>query len=177
MRHISHDVGPRAALLYQEIRRCLGLRGGRTIDGTKWIHKKMQELADKFGFSIRDIQRHLKTLCDLGWLKREQLEAKQYKRRYWYTFGEVDPFCPVRERQADAPVSDKPSGSFLSSRNGQTGTGRQRRWEQSSGQPEQPHNIPDADATRKVPINRWEGMTFCPPPETHATRRAKPEGF
>ena len=154
------------------------------INGTKWIHKKMQELADKFGFSIRDIQRHLKTLCDLGWLKREQLEAKQYKRRYWYTFGEVDPFCPVRERQADVPVSDKPAGSFLSSKNGQTGTGAARR--QSRFAPEeQPHNIPDADATSRF-LQQQSAMVFVPAPggrrgtcpaETRATRRAKPEGF
>ena len=57
------------------------------IGSTKWIYKTMQELADRFGFSVRDIQRHLKRLVELGWLKREQLEAKQYKRRYWYTFG------------------------------------------------------------------------------------------
>ena len=77
MRHISHDVGPRAALLYQEIRRCLGLRGGRTINGTKWIYKTMQDLADRFGFSVRDIQRHLKKLWSTsagsnvsGWMQR-----------------------------------------------------------------------------------------------------------
>ena len=78
----------------------------------------MQELADRFGFSVRDIQRHLKKLCDLGWLKRERKKAERKQdQTYWYAFGEVDPFtsapCPVRERQAGAPMNDKPSGSSL----------------------------------------------------------------
>ena len=185
MRHISHEVGARAALLYQEIRRCLGLRGGRMINGTKWIYKTMKELADRFGFSIRDIQRHLKTLCDLGWLKREQLERKQYKRRYWYTYGDTDPFteaksCPVRDLPDRARDDDDRSGSFPSSRRGHTGHGRQRRWEQSSGQPEQPHAIPNAEETKRRRL-REEAMVFVPAPggrrgtcpaETHATRSA-----
>ena len=97
----------------------------------------MQELADRFGFSVRDIQRHLKKLCDLGWLKRERKKAKKnWDQTYWYAFGEVDPFtsakpCPVGEAQADAPVGDKPAGSSFSSRNEQTGTGAPRRREQA----------------------------------------------
>ena len=174
VQHISHTVGARAALLYQEIRRCLGLRGGRMIGSTKWIYKTMQELADRFGFSVRDIQRQLKRLVELGWLKRKQLEAKQYKRRYWYTFGEVDPFCPVRERQADAAVSDKPSGSSSCSKKRQSGIGAPQRQDRSAQQ-EQPYAIPDADATQKV-IHRWDGMTFTLPPKTYATRSA-PVGF
>ena len=157
------------------------------INGTKWIYKTMKELADKFGFSIRDIQRHLKTLCDLGWLKREQLERKQYKRRYWYTYGDTDPFteaksCPVRDLPDRARDDDNRSGSFPSSRREHTGHGRQRRWEQSSGQPEQPHPVPNADATARLLAERkkWESWGLrkgtCPA-ETHATRRAKPEGF
>ena len=179
MRHISHEVGARAALLYQEIRRCLGLRGGRKVNGTKWIFKTMQELADRFGFSVRDIQRHLKKLCDLGWLKRERLDAKKnWDQTYWYAYGDTDPFtaaksCPVRDLPDRSRDDDKLSGSSSCSRNGQTGAGRPRRWEQSSE--EQPYAIPDANATRKV-INRWEGMTFCPPPGTHATKPA-PQGF
>ena len=55
------------------------------------LPETVKELADRFGFSIRDIQRHLKTLCDLGWLKR-RLGQKQYKRRYWYLRRHADPF-------------------------------------------------------------------------------------
>ena len=145
------------------------------INGTKWIYKTMKELSDRFGFSIRDIQRHLKKLCDLGWLKREQLERKQYKRRYWYTYGDTDPFteaksCPVRDLPDRARDDDDRSGSFLSSKKGHTGRGRQRRGEQSSKQPEQPHSIRGADETSDFLRDRYAGMTFCPPPGTHATR-------
>ena len=182
LRHISNDVGARAALLYQEIRRCLGLRkGGEQFNGERWIWKTMQELSDRFGFSVRDIQRHLKKLCDLGWLKREKKKAsKNWDQTYWYAFGDVDPYaeaksCPVRERQADATEDAGLSGSSSCSRKRRTGAGAPRRWEQSSEQPEQPYAIPDADATRKV-IDRWEGMAFCPPPGTNATRPAS-QGF
>lgn len=169
MRHISNEVGARAALLYQEIRRCLGLRGGRTVSGTKWIYKTMSELSERFGFSVRDIQRHLKRLVDLGWLKRERLDAKKdWDQTYWYSYGEVDPFtsaksCPVREWQPDGFKGGNTAGSSSSSRNRQTGGGRQRRREQSSEQQEQPcAHAPDAEATQKL-IKQQEALVVGDP--------------
>ena len=178
MRHISHDVGPRAALLYQEIRRCLGLRGGRTINGTKWIYKTMQDLADRFGFSVRDIQRHLKRLVDLGWLKRERLDAKKdWDQTYWYSYGETDPFtsaksCPVRERQGGGLKGGSPAGSSSSSRNGQTGNGRQRRGIGFAND-EQPCALaPDAEATAPLLEERKAWGLIEPNPTAAAAVRA-----
>ena len=179
MRHISHDVGPRAALLYQEIRRCLQLRsGGGTFNGERWIFKTMQELADRFGFSVRDIQRHLKKLCDLGWLRREKKKAsKNWDQTYWYTFGEVDPFtsaksCPVRERQGGGLKGGSPAGSSSSSRNEQPGTGRHRRGKGFAND-EQPCALaPDAEATAPLLEERKAWGLIKPNPTAAAAVRA-----
>ena len=47
--HFPRRGATSGQLLYQEIRRCIdGLRGRRIINGTKWIYKTMQDLADRF---------------------------------------------------------------------------------------------------------------------------------
>ena len=158
--HVSKTLGSTGALIYMEIRRCMSLRGGRIIDGSKWIWKTAQELADLFGFNERTVRRHLKRIVELGWLKREKHEAKDYDQTYWYTFGDEDPLtdakkCPVGAGQVARPKAvNAPASSFVPGKNIQ----------------EERHCVPTAEATAELLASRWDGMTFTVPPWTHATR-------
>ena len=44
-RSLAAEVGVRRAAIYNEIRRCLRLRGGSMVDGIKWIYKTYRKLA------------------------------------------------------------------------------------------------------------------------------------
>ena len=80
-------------------------------------YKKMRELSDRFGFSVRDIQRHLKKLCT-GWLKREQLEVTIQAPVLVHqpVTSAIYQGQTLSGSRASRARGDKPSGSFLSSR-------------------------------------------------------------
>ena len=90
-RSLASETSVLTAEIYKEIRRCLRLRGGTTVDGVKWIWKTAKELGKLFGVNEKTCRRHLKRLVDLGWLKRLQWEKHWGKRAYFYTLGEQAP--------------------------------------------------------------------------------------
>ena len=90
-RPLANEVGCLSAEIYKEIRRCLRLRGGVVIDGVKWIWKTSEELAQRLGVNEKTIRRHLKTLVQMGWLRREQHQKKWGMRAYHYTLGDHAP--------------------------------------------------------------------------------------
>ena len=113
-RSLASEVGCLRAEIFKEIRRCLRLRGGKTIDGIKWIYKSAQELAELFGVHEKTIRRHLKALVQMGWLKREQLDKRWGKRVYFYVLGEGSPLKPVQQDQTAPVKADKRSASKTS---------------------------------------------------------------
>lgn len=113
-RSLASEVGCLRAEIFKEIRRCLRLRGGKTVDGIKWIYKSAQELAELFGVHEKTIRRHLKALVQMGWLKREQLDKRWGKRVYFYVLGEGSPLRPVQQDQTVPVKADKRSASKTS---------------------------------------------------------------
>ena len=106
-RSLASEVGCLRAEIFKEIRRCLRLRGGKTVDGIKWIYKSAQELAELFGVHEKTIRRHLKALVQMGWLKREQLDKRWGKRVYFYVLGDGSPLKPVQQEQDARSKPDK----------------------------------------------------------------------
>ena len=100
-RPLANEVGCLSAEIYKEIRRCLRLRGGVVIDGIKWIWKTSEELAERLGVNEKTIRRHLKTLVQMGWLKREQHQKKWGMRSYHYCLGDN---APLRTGYIAQPV-------------------------------------------------------------------------
>ena len=90
-RSLASETSVLTAEIYKEIRRCLRLRGGTTVDGVKWIWKTAKELGQLFGVNEKTCRRHLKRLVDLGWLVRLQWEKHWGKRAYFYTLGDQAP--------------------------------------------------------------------------------------
>ena len=113
-RSLASEVGCLRAEIFKEIRRCLRLRGGKTVDGIKWIYKSAQELAELFGVHEKTIRRHLKALVQMGWLKREQLDKRWGKRTYFYVLGDGSPLRPVQQEQNARSNADKRSASKTS---------------------------------------------------------------
>jgi DNA-binding transcriptional MocR family regulator len=112
-RSLASEVGARRAAIYQEIRRCLRLRGGSVVDGYKWIYKTCRELAELLGCCIKTIERDLRRLVELGWLERERHDARWGKQHYYYRLG---PDAPLKEVSHQAgpvvpPEPDKLSAS------------------------------------------------------------------
>ena len=88
-------------------------------------YKTMQDLADRFGFSVRDIQRHRKSCATSAGFAARRKPARTGTRPTG-THGEVDLFtsaksCPVREGKVAA--SRAAARPVLPSRNEQPGTG------------------------------------------------------
>ena len=110
-RSLASEVGCLRAEIFKEIRRCLRLRGGKTINGIKWIYKSAQELAELFGVHEKTIRRHLKALVQMGWLKREQLDKRWGKRVYFYVLGKGSPLKPIQQEQDARSNADKVSAS------------------------------------------------------------------
>ena len=105
--HARKTCGSTAWLVFQEIRFWLGKQGGTQHEGQHWIWKKAEELAEALGFNEKTIRRSLKKLVDLGWLKREKLNAKKRRdQTYWYACGEIDPFSPVATGASARPQPD-----------------------------------------------------------------------
>ena len=97
-RSLASETSITTAEIYKEIRRCLRLRGGKVINGVKWIWKTANELAELFGINERTVRRHLKKLIDLGWLARQQWDKRWGKRQFYYTLGEKSPLQPVPDQ-------------------------------------------------------------------------------
>ena len=167
--HISQTLGPTGALIYTELRRCLSLRGGKVVQGTKWIWKTAAELAELFGINERTVRRHLKRIIELGFLKRQKLKAKEdWDQTYWYSWGDTDPFteaktCPVQGGHADRIQAVKRPGSSLV----------QERTTRIEGQ-----NIPNADQTAELlkRIRSWP-KPGTRPAETHKTQSVAQSGL
>ena len=115
-RSLASETSITTAAIYQEIRRCLRLRGGKTIDGVKWIWKTADELAELFGINERTVRRHPKKLINLGWLVRQQWDKRWGKRHFYYTFGENSPLKPMPDQnsQHDRHKPDKVPASKTS---------------------------------------------------------------
>ena len=111
---LASETSVLTAEIYKEIRRCLRLRGGKTVDGIKWIYKSAQELAELFGVHEKTIRRHLKALVQMNWLKREQLDKRWGKRVYFYVLGEGSPLKPIQSEQDARSKADKRSASKTS---------------------------------------------------------------
>ncbi|BEV36857.1 helix-turn-helix domain-containing protein [Synechococcus sp. M16CYN] len=99
-RHLASEVGCLSAEIYREIHRCLRLPSGVVIDGVKWISKTAEELSQLLGCNEKTVQRHLKQLVEIGWLKREQLQKQLCKRVYYYTLGDNAPLEPVSAQKS-----------------------------------------------------------------------------
>ena len=132
------------------------------FNGERWIYKTMQDLADGFGFSVRDIQRHLKTLCDLGWLKREQLEQAVHapvlvhlRRHRSVHRGQV---LSGSRAWPDGQGTTRRAGSSLVPGE-DTRTWAPRRWSKAPDSRHTPHAIPDAEETKRRRL-REEAMVF-----------------
>ena len=106
-RSLASEVGCLRAEIFKEIRRCLRLRGGKTVNGVKWIYKSALELSELFGVHEKTIRRHLKALVQMGWLKREQLDKRWGKRTYFYVLGEGSPLKPIQQEQDARSKPDK----------------------------------------------------------------------
>ena len=113
-RSLASEVGCLRAEIFKEIRRCLRLRGGKTVNGIKWIYKSAEELAELFGVHEKTIRRHLKALVQMGWLKREQLDKRWGKRVYFYVLGDGSPLRPNQSEQDVRSKPDKVSASKTS---------------------------------------------------------------
>ena len=174
-----------AALLYDICRR-LPLVGGFDHDGHHWVWLSAREAGEVINRARNTAAKYLDQLVRLGFLVREKLgEAQQFGRnRCWYY--RPGPKCPdfllgkpVRTKRA--PSCPKPERSTRT----HSITHQQKRGASAQKQqPEQPHSIPTAEATKNgvlADINRWMtdpsyGLRPPCPAETHATRRT-PQGF
>jgi hypothetical protein len=113
-RSLASEVGARRAAIYNEIRRCLRLRGGTVVEGCKWIYKTCRELAELLGCCIKTIERDLRRLVELGWLERERHDARWGKQHYYYRLGGEAPLKGVSHESGPVvpPEPDKLSGSI-----------------------------------------------------------------
>lgn len=84
--HFAAEAGCLEHVVLEEIRRCLGLRGGVDHDGHHWIFKSAQELSDLLGKARNTIAKALEHLVAIGALHREQLgpAVGHYTNRAWY---------------------------------------------------------------------------------------------
>ncbi len=116
-RSLAAEVGARRAAIYNEIRRCLRLRGGTVVEGSKWIYKTCRELAELLGCCIKTIERDLRLLVEMGWLERERHDARWGKQHYYYRMGPEAPLRGVsnESRPVVPPEPDKMSASKSSS--------------------------------------------------------------
>ena len=112
-RSLAAEVGVRRAAIYNEIRRCLRLRGGSMVDGIKWIYKTCRELAGLLGVCIKTIERDLRVLVEKGWLEREKHDARWGKQHYYYRLGAAAPLSNG-SRQPVSAEPDKLSASTTS---------------------------------------------------------------
>jgi hypothetical protein len=95
------------------MRRCLRLRGGSVDDGVKWIYKTCRELSGLLGCCMKTVERDLRLLVELGWLKREKHDARWGKQGYYYCLGDAAPLskmmplssCGIRPTASCAPAS------------------------------------------------------------------------
>ena len=115
-RSLAAEVGARRAAIFNEIRRCLRLRGGTVVDGSKWIYKTCRELAELLGVCIKTIERDLRLLVSLGWLERERHDARWGKQHYYYRLGPDAPLKGVshESRPVVPPEPDNLSASLSS---------------------------------------------------------------
>lgn len=164
-----------ATLLYDICRR-LPLVGGFDHDGHHWVWLSAREAGEVIKTCRNTAAKYLEQLVKFGFLIREKLgEAQQFGRnRCWYY--RPGPECPdfllgkpVRTKRA--PSCPKPERSTRT----HSITHQQKRGASAQKQqPEQPHAIPDEEATKR---NRQatEAMDFVPcPPEMRTTGGGTP---
>jgi hypothetical protein len=114
-------AGQGPAALYRYIRHCLGLRGGKVIDGTKCIWKTIEEAAAALGASERSVRRWFLKLVKLGWLKREKHAASSWYQAWFYALGDEAPLAH-RGGQKDRTEPAKVAASYQGSTPPQTKT-------------------------------------------------------
>ena len=177
--HFSRRGADRAALLYQEIRRCLQppLVGG-TINGQHWIWQNdaragrpvRSSASATFSATSKQIPRPGSNAS--AGRKREKLGTDSY----WYTCGRGRPVhlsaksCPVREQTRMSCAPRRPSWMQIPSDlqkpllpgMDQTGTGRQRRGEQTAhlDEPEQPPQHPGRGTAPQAGIQQADSDGF-----------------
>lgn len=133
-------AGQGPAALYRYIRHCLGLRGGRVIDGTKWIWKTIEEAAEALGASPRSVRRWFTKLVALGWLKREKHAASSWYQAWFYALGDDAPLAHRRGQNGPTDAA-KVAASYQGSTPPQSKT-VQGRTARTAQQPERKEVIP-----------------------------------
>lgn len=120
--HCAAEFGCFEYLLLEEIRHCLGLRGGVNHDGHHWVYKSAQELAGIFGRARNTVAKALRHLVAMGALERQQLGVAvgHHTNRAWYyrlADGAPDWMKGVRNgtRKTEAVHCARPAQSNISS--------------------------------------------------------------
>jgi hypothetical protein len=141
-RSLASEVGARRAAAYNEIRRCLRLRGGTVVEGSKWIYKTCRELAELLGCCVKTIERDLRALVELGWLERERHDARWGKQHYYYRLGANAPLRGVSDQTGTVVPAEPDRMSASKSRSTTSRNSLPPRNSQTSQQPERKELIP-----------------------------------
>jgi len=160
-----------AALLYDICRR-MPLCGGADHGGHHWVWLSAREAGEVINSARNTAAKYLDQLVKLGFLVREKLgQAQQFGRnRCWYY--RPGPECPdfllgkpVRTREASS--CSKPERS---TRTTSLPTNKKR---VANAQNEQPHAIPDAEATKRQ-LKSEEERVFVPCPTALRSQKGVP---
>ncbi|MDX2096388.1 MAG: helix-turn-helix domain-containing protein [Leptolyngbyaceae cyanobacterium bins.59] len=81
---LAHFLGRSEALLLQQLHYWL-TRAPHLIDGVAWIYNSYSQWAEQVLFSVSTVRRAFLNLRELGVVKVEKREKRQYRQRYWYT--------------------------------------------------------------------------------------------
>jgi len=120
--------------------RCLSIVASRMIywsryaqhrfQGKLWYWKNQTELSEETGFSIKQINRALKVLVELGIIIREKFQKHYYRQVYFYHI----PSSPyTKELKASSRTSRNPSSGSTRSSRSSSGHQPQRQFHSRSG--------------------------------------------
>ena len=120
--------------------RCLSIVASRMIywsryaqhrfQGKLWYWKNQTELSEETGFSIKQVNRALKVLVELGIILREKFHKHYYRQVYFYHI----PISPhTQELKAPSRTTSTRSRSTNSSRSSSGGSQHQQQFHRRSG--------------------------------------------
>ena len=88
------------------------------FQGKLWYWKNQTELSEETGFSVKQINRALKVLVELGIILREKFQKHYYRQVYFYHI----PTSP-HTKELKQPTNTRTSSSSRSTRSSRTGSG------------------------------------------------------
>ena len=177
--HLAAITGSAAAAeILRDICGRMKLNGGADHDGHHWVYVSAREAGEAAGCCLNHAAKLLRYLVELGLVVREKLGDIEevglpWVRSWFYRPGPECPDWLLGEASTTPVVIDHPRGGRSIQQPTSTRNNKNR---VAVAQKEQPHNIPDAEQTRRV-IDRFEGMTFTPPSETQKTQMMAENSF